>query len=163
MSEASALTELVEGQMIAYLNHAFGRIEKMVRSLPSEQLWVNPFEFGNSVGRIVVHLTGSLNHFIGSGVAGTGYVRDRDLEFSDPTNYPANDLLLRFRETIDLVTQTLKSQSSDDLAQPYDLGGPLVTSRFGIFLVCSTHVSNHIGQMAYLMHALGHGSTERAW
>ena len=79
-----SLAEVVRDDMAAYFEHLAGRIERLVRSLSEEELWANPFGFGNSVGRIVVHLTGSLNHYIGAEVAGTGYVRDRPAEFSDP-------------------------------------------------------------------------------
>ena len=75
--------EIVQADMAAYFEHLAARIERLVRSLSNEELWTNPLGFGNSVGRIVVHLTGSLNHYIGSKVAGTGYLRDRPSEFSE--------------------------------------------------------------------------------
>ena len=64
------------------------RVERAARSVTEEQLWARPFPFGNSIGHLVLHLTGNLNHYIGSLVAGSGYVRDRAHEFTDPTRYP---------------------------------------------------------------------------
>jgi hypothetical protein len=59
------------------------RIGRFVRLLPDDKLWAKPLPFENSVGHLVVHLTGSLNHFIGAKIAGSGYVRDRPGEFSN--------------------------------------------------------------------------------
>ena len=42
------------------------------RSVTAEQLWIKPFPFGNSIGHLVLHLTGNLNHYIGALVAGYG-------------------------------------------------------------------------------------------
>ncbi len=53
-------------------------------AIPEDQLWTKPFAFGNSIGHLVLHLTGNLNHYVGALVAGTGYVRDREHEFTDP-------------------------------------------------------------------------------
>ena len=36
------------------------------RSVAEEQLWTKPFPFGNSIGHLVLHLTGNLNHYIGA-------------------------------------------------------------------------------------------------
>jgi hypothetical protein len=37
---------------------------------------------------------------------------------------------------------------------------PPVRTRFGLVLVCAAHMNNHIGQMAYLVQALGHNTQE---
>ena len=43
-----------------------------------------------------------------------------------------------------------------------DCGEP-VRDRFGLFLVCAAHVSNHVGQIVYLVQAHGHRLDEKAW
>ena len=54
-----------------------------VASLTEDQFWKNPFPYGNSVGHLVLHLTGNLNYYIGSQIARTGYERDRPREFAE--------------------------------------------------------------------------------
>lgn len=162
MSERN-LAEVVQDDMAAYFEHLGGRIERLVVSLSDEELWSNPFGFGNSVGRIVAHLTGSLNHYIGAKVAGTPYVRDRDAEFGDPYR-PATDELLRgFREAIGLVVRTLRTQGEAGLITPVTDCGDPVRDRFGLFLVCAAHVGNHVGQIVYLVQAHGHPLDEKVW
>jgi ribosomal protein S18 acetylase RimI-like enzyme len=157
------LAEIVRSDMAAYFEHLGARIERLTRLLSDDELWTKPFGFGNSVGRIVVHLTGSLSHYIGAGVAATGYVRDRPAEFSDPSR-PSTDALLRdFRDAIGLVVRTLRSQDEAGLTTPVTDCGDPVRDRFGLFLVCAGHVSNHVGQIVYLVQSFGHRLDEKVW
>jgi hypothetical protein len=158
-----SLAEVVKADMAAYFEHLADRVGRLVGLLSQEQLWSNPFGFGNSVGRIVVHLTGSLSHYIGAVVAGTGYVRDRAGEFSDPSRPAAGELLARFRETIGMVVDTLGTQGEVGLTTPVTGCGEPVRDRFGLFLVCATHVSNHVGQIVYLVQAHGHPLDAKVW
>jgi hypothetical protein len=158
-----SLADIVQADMAAYFEHLAARIERLARTLSDEELWANPFGFGNSVGRIVVHLTGSLNHYIGAGVVGTGYVRDRAGEFSDPSRLAAEELLGRFRDTMGMVVRTLRSQGEAGLTTPVTGSGEPVRDRFGLFLVCAAHVSNHVGQIVYLVQAHGHPLDEKVW
>jgi ribosomal protein S18 acetylase RimI-like enzyme len=162
-NDATSLATVVQDDLAAYFEHLAARIERLVGMLTHEQVWSNPFGFGNSVGRIVVHLTGSLSHFIGAKVAGTSYVRDRPLEFADPACPPADELLGRFREAIGLVVRTLRSQGEAGLTALLDDCGEPVRDRFGLFLVCAAHVANHAGQIVYLVQAHGHRLDEKVW
>jgi len=142
----------VQTQLAAYFEHLAARIGRLARMLPPDKLWARPFPFGNSVGHLIVHLTGSLKHFVGANIAGTGYTRNRPAEFADTTARSADDILADFDETIRMVVQTLNTQGDDGLLAPADFGGRPVHNRFGIFLVCAGHISNHLGQIVYLMH-----------
>jgi uncharacterized damage-inducible protein DinB len=156
----SNLTSMLHAEMTCYLEHLAGRVERAVRSLPREKVYTNPFPFGNSVGHLVLHLTGNLNHYIGAGIAKTGYVRDRPREFAEPNPPPPEEALRGFRDAVAMVVQTLQSQSETDLQARVENEQPIHT-RFGMFLVCVSHINNHVGQMAYLVRALGHDTQER--
>jgi hypothetical protein len=157
------LADVVQNDMAAYFEHLAARIERLVGLLSQEELWSRPFDFGNSVGRIVVHLTGSLNHFIGAKVVGSGYVRDRAAEFSDSSRPSADELLREFRSTIEMVVRTILSQGESGLTTPVTDCGDPVRDRFGLFLVCTAHVGNHVGQIVYLVQAHGHPLDEKVW
>jgi hypothetical protein len=60
-----------------------GTIHELLAPISTEQLWRKPYACGNSIGHLLLHLTGNLNHYIGAQIAKTGYVRNRPLEFSD--------------------------------------------------------------------------------
>ncbi|MBX6314384.1 MAG: DinB family protein [Isosphaeraceae bacterium] len=158
-SDATRLSATVRDELARYFRHLGERVERAVRSLPREKLWVKPFPFGNSVGHLVLHLTGNLNHYIGAGIARTGYVRDRPREFSDPAQYPAEEVLERFREAIALVVRTLEGLDAEGLMVPV-ADQPPIQTQFGLLLVCAAHLNNHIGQMSYLVQAQGHSTQE---
>ena len=72
------LTNTVENGLSAYYEFVATQLHKWVDPLSNEQFWRKPYPYGNSVGHLVLHLTGNLNYYIGARIAETGYVRDRD-------------------------------------------------------------------------------------
>ena len=159
MAEQSALELTVSDDFIRYYRHLASRVERAVRSVPQEKVWANPFPFGNSLGHLVLHLTGNLNHYVGALIAGTGYVRDRPREFTEPVHEAPEVILRRFHEAVDMVTETIAGLDDDAWRAPV-ADQPPVESTFGLLLVCAAHLNNHIGQMAYLVQALGHSTQE---
>jgi hypothetical protein len=153
------LARLTTAEFGRYFRHLAARVERAVRSVPEGQLWTKPFPFGNSLGHLVLHLTGNLNHYIGALIAGTGYVRHREQEFTDPARPATDELLANFHRAIDLVVRTLNSQDEAALTTPV-ADQPPIQTRFGLFLVCAAHLNNHIGQMSYLVQALQASTNE---
>jgi len=150
---SSELARTAALEFASYFRHMAARVEKAARSITDEQLWIKPFPFGNSIGHLVVHLTGNLNHYIGTLVAGSGYVRNREYEFIDPARPTSDELLARFHQTVDMVVRTLEAQDDASFLKPVPNQPPIQT-RLGLFLVCAAHMNNHIGQMSYLVQAL---------
>src|SRR3954467_346406 len=101
--DISDLNRTVREEFVRYIEHLAGRVELAARSVPQDRLYAKPFPFGNSVGHLVLHLTGNLNHYVGAKIAGTGYVRDRPHEFTDPSPPPGEVALERFRAAVALV------------------------------------------------------------
>jgi uncharacterized damage-inducible protein DinB len=127
-----------------------GMVHELAAPLREEQFWTKPFSFGNSFGHLVLHLTGNLNYYIGAQIAGTGYVRDRPLEFSDVTRAPKAEVLKKFDDAIETVLSAIDSQSADDWSKEYTGTGSDARDRFEMVLQCATHLHHHIGQMMYL-------------
>jgi hypothetical protein len=127
-----------------------GVVHELAAPLTEEQFWTKPFPFGNSFGHLVLHLSGNLNYYIGTQIAGTGYVRDRPLEFSDATRPSKADVLQKFNQAIAMVLATINSQSAEDWSKQYSAAGADAQDRFGIVLSCATHLHHHVGQMMYL-------------
>ena len=154
----SELAQLTAVEFTRYFRHLAARVERAARSVTEEQLWTKPFPFGNSIGHLILHLTGNLNHYIGSIIAGSGYVRHREHEFTDPVHYPLDKLLGEFHQAVEIVVRTLEAQTDATFAIPVPDQPPIQT-RLGLFLVCAAHLNNHIGQMSYLVQGL-HASTK---
>jgi len=137
-----------------YRNRA-AELHKWVDPLSEEQFWRNPFSYGNSVGHLVLHLTGNLSYYVGARIAGTGYVRNRDLEFSETRKLPKAEVLRRFDETIAMVIATIENQSEADWPAPYTAERePDSKNRITLFLRCASHLYHHVGQIIYLSREL---------
>jgi uncharacterized damage-inducible protein DinB len=153
------LTQIVREDLVRYFRHLASRVDRAVRAAPGDMVWTKPFSFGNSIGHLVLHLTGNLNHYVGARIAGTGYVRNRPFEFTDPSPPPIDAALTRFHEAIDLVVRTIEAMDDHSLMAAVEKEEPIQT-RFGLLLVCAAHLNNHVGQMAYLVQALGRSTGE---
>lgn len=131
------------------------KVCELAEPLSDDEFWKKPFAFGNSFGHLVLHLTGNLNYYIGSEIANTGYVRDRDREFSEAARPAKEEVLKQFAEAVAMVARTAREQSVDDWMRPYQaLREEDAVNRFNIFLRCATHLHLHVGQMIYLQFAL---------
>ncbi|HXM23919.1 MAG TPA: DinB family protein [Terriglobales bacterium] len=127
------------------------RVRELAAPLTEEQFWQKPFPFGNSFGHLVLHLTGNLNYYIGAQMAETGYVRDRDREFTETRHLPKEEVLKSFDEAIEMVLRAARAQSAEDWSESYSaVGAGNVGSRFHMVLKCAAHLDHHVGQMIYL-------------
>src|SRR5436853_1304154 len=86
-----------------------GQIKSCVEELNEEQLWWRPNEQANSVGNLVLHLSGSMRHYLSRGIGGFEYERDRPAEFAERGSMSKEELLATFDETIGQAAQTLQS------------------------------------------------------
>ena len=73
--------------------HQAGQVRTCIEALNDGQMWWRANEESNAVGNLVLHLCGSTRLYIGHGVGGNGYRRDRDAEFAEPGPLPKEDLL----------------------------------------------------------------------
>ena len=151
MSAREGLSSLVGRSLAAHYDRVRGRIHTLVAPISTEQLWVRPFAHGNSVGHLLLHLTGNLSYYIGTQIAGTGYVRDRPKEFTDASRRPKDEVLRDFDRAVDMVLATLAAQGEADWDRPYEaVGADDTPDRLAIFLRCCAHADHHMGQMIYL-------------
>jgi uncharacterized damage-inducible protein DinB len=114
-----------------------------------EKLWLVATGITNSGGNLALHLVGNLKHFIGAVLGGTGYVRDRDAEFTAKSVSRAQ-LIAAVDETTEIVSTTLAKLTGDELAATYPIdvfGQPMTTEYFIIHL--ATHFNYHLGQINY--------------
>src|SRR6202011_2260969 len=99
------------------------RIHELAAPLTENQFWQKPFPFGNSFGHLVLHLGGNLNYYVGTQIANTGYVRDRDREFAKARHLPKEDVLKSFDEAIAMVQRTVRAQSVENWSASYTAVG----------------------------------------
>jgi uncharacterized damage-inducible protein DinB len=149
------VNDTVTAGLAGYYEFIAAQLHKWIDPLSNEQFWRNPYPYGNSVGHLVLHLTGNLNYYIGARVAETGYVRDRDREFTDKQPPGKDETLGAFDRTIAMVVATIRKQKAEDWEKAYTAERePEAADRFQIFVRCAGHAYHHVGQIVYLSREL---------
>ena len=114
-----------------------------------ENLWISNDMISNSTGSLVLHLVGNLNHFIGTVLGDSGYVRQRELEFS-LKDVPRAELIAQIDETTNVVVSVLEGLTEADLQKEYKrrvFEDDMTTEYFLVHL--SAHLAYHLGQINY--------------
>jgi uncharacterized damage-inducible protein DinB len=143
------LASTVASSLAGYFQMVRSRVHELVEPLSDAQIWVRPYPYGNSIGNLLLHLTGNLNYYIGAQIARTGYVRHRDREFTDQAK-PKQQLLKDFDAAVEMVAATIQKQSANDWSADYSAERTETKNRFAILLNCAGHAYHHIGQIIYL-------------
>ncbi len=112
-------------------------------------IWHIEKEIANSAGNLTLHLIGNLNTFVGAEIGKSGYIRNRDLEFS-LKNIPRAELILKIEATLKIVEQALDTITDDQLHSEYPLLVFKEKTSTEFFLVhLATHLAYHLGQINY--------------
>lgn len=127
-----------------------GRLKSEIASYSDEKnLWKVDKNISNSAGNLCLHLVGNLNGFIGAVLGNSGYVRNRELEFSSK-GVSREELLNLLEATMDVLKDTLPKLTAEQLEADY----PMIVFKdkmtTGWFLVhLATHLNYHLGQINY--------------
>jgi hypothetical protein len=147
----SALSDTVSATLANEYRTRAAELHKWVDPLSEQQFWRNPYAYGNSPGHLVLHLTGNLSYYIGAQIAGTGYVRNRDLEFTESRKPAKNEVLQKFDQTMGMVIATIEKQSESDWLASFSGERDAVSkNRLTAFVRLASHLYHHIGQLIYL-------------
>jgi len=145
------LSSTVAEELANYYEYVGQDVHKWVDPLSQEAFWHNPYPYGNSVGHLVLHLTGNLSYYVGARIANTGYVRHRDVEFTETRRLPKEQVLREFDRTIEMVVATIRKQSPEDWTAEYSADRePEAKNRFAVLLRCAGHAFHHVGQIIFL-------------
>jgi uncharacterized damage-inducible protein DinB len=145
------LSDTIAEGMAGYYRHVAAELHRWVDPLSEEAFWKKPFSHGNSVGHLVLHLTGNLNYYVGAQVAQTGYVRDREREFTETQRRPKSEVMQAFDRAIGMVLETIQKQDAESWMTAYEAKGePEAKDRFTMLLRCAGHAYHHVGQIIYL-------------
>ena len=141
-----------------FISEIFEReLNKLIEEIklyPSEaSIWKISGGIKNSGGNLCLHICGNLQHFIGNVLGNTGYIRNRDKEFTI-SNIPASELIIEIKKTIEAVVSTLQKNSEINLEEEYTafpahlLGKEKLTKGFFLMHLIS-HMGYHMGQINY--------------
>ena len=149
------------------------KIEKCLEVLPESDLWWRPNPSSNSVGNLLLHLSGNLHQWIVAGVGGLEDDRQRAQEFSADGGSSAAVLIGKLRATVQQAVYVLDRLEQDLLEQPRTIQGIQITVLGAIYHAVE-HFSMHVGQIIYItklrtgrdlgFYAIGEdGAVQRGW
>jgi len=140
--------------MIDILDKLYQRdLEKLKTEITSykneENLWKISGDIKNSAGNLCLHLCGNLQHFIGAVLGNSGYVRNRDAEFSKK-NVTIRELVAEIELTINVLKKTLAQLREADLQNIYPINvfGYEMTTEY-LLTHMAAHFNYHLGQINY--------------
>ena len=125
------------------------KVERCLEQLNDEQIWWRPNEQSNSIGNLLLHLSGNARQWIISGLGGAADGRARQSEFDERRLIPRQELLATVRKTLREVDEVLARFDYKKLLDRYQIQGTTVTALEAIFHV-TEHFSMHTGQIILL-------------
>lgn len=141
---------MIQKTLLSLYERDLNRLIKELEQYADESaLWVVREEINNSAGNLALHLIGNLRFYIGATLGHTGYVRDRDGEFSKK-DIPKNELIAELQVTKSEITEVFGKLKDSDLIAIYPqevFGKPMTLEYFLIHL--NGHLNYHLGQINY--------------
>ena len=130
------------------------KIERCLSLLSDEQIWWRANSQSNSIGNLLLHLSGNVRQWIVAGLGGAEDARDRDAEFAQRDILSRDDLLGRLRQTLAEADAALAALDPDRLLERFNIQGLEVTALYAMLHVVE-HFSMHTGQIIMMSKALG--------
>jgi uncharacterized damage-inducible protein DinB len=114
-----------------------------------QDLWKTDAMIANSAGNLALHLVGNLNHFVGAVVGKTGYVRQREMEFT-LKNIPRKKIIEDIDAVIIMLPQVLSSITDEVMSTDFPVKKHDETVTYEQMLVhLYGHLAYHLGQVNY--------------
>ncbi|HKV38297.1 MAG TPA: DinB family protein [Blastocatellia bacterium] len=153
---------------VAFVRHARFRLKEDYRvkigialgTVTDEEVWWHPNDASNSIGNLLLHLTGNVRQWLGAGLGGAPDLRDRPREFTEAGAYSKSQLLAMLDQALaeaDGVLARIESeQASSGSDRPlqalHEIQGFRQTALDAVFHVVE-HFSYHTGQIICLAKA----------
>lgn len=153
---SDSVTTIAKNRLVLELP---AQIRECLGLLSDDQIWWRPNATSNSVGNLVIHLCGSTRHFLGRGVGGSGYVRDRDAEFAAKGPVPKAELLRMLDETAAETDRIIGGLDEKRLLENTQNIEATMTVIAAIMRM-SHHWAYHVGQIVFVTKSLREGSVQ---
>lgn len=142
------LLEATKAALIGELEILRNTIHELATPLNEDTFWRKPLDPGNSFGHLVLHLTGNLSHFAGARLGGTGYIRNRDLEFTQPNPPSKADALAGLNQAVEIYAHVVRGITAEQAVSPHPDSQMGTVINALVRLVA--HFALHRGQMSYI-------------
>jgi uncharacterized damage-inducible protein DinB len=134
---------------IEKLRQLESRISHCLGLLSTEQIWWRGSEECNSVGNLVLHLSGNVRQWIISSIGGASDLRQRDSEFAARGNIDGAELRVQLTQTMDEAIRVIEGITLNRLSDTIRVQGYNKTVLEAVYHVVE-HFSLHTGQIMYV-------------
>lgn len=150
---AEELARAIGHEAAQELDKALSRLTHCVGQLSDEQLWHRPQPGLNSIGNLILHLSGNLRQWVVAGLGGAADVRDRPAEFAHRGPIPAAELLNQLTAVVVLAQEVLRQMTPAEwlrvrCIQTYDVTG------LGALFDSVPHFRGHVQEIVGMTRAL---------
>ena len=125
------------------------KIERCLELLKDEQIWWRANPQSNSIGNLILHLSGNVRQWIVSGLGGAADSRDRHAEFAQRDVISREKLIIKLKQTLGDADAALAKFDVDKLLDRQSIQGCDVSALEAILHVVE-HFSMHVGQIIYI-------------
>lgn len=143
---ADAVLTLAKNRLVLELP---AQVRECLDLLTDEQIWWRPNPSSNSVGNLVIHLCGASRHFLGRGVGGSDYARNRDGEFAERGPIPKAELRRILDETVAESERVIGGLTEPRLLENTKNIEATMTV-FAVLMRMSHHWAYHTGQIVFV-------------
>lgn len=140
-------------ELSALFDRDLEKLKNEVERTDEDHLWKSLDGVTNCCGILAQHIAGNLKHYIGAGLGETGYVRDRNKEFTK-TGISKKALTEEIETTQAMIKKVLGSLEDSTLGKPYPIEIPMDFTTHQFLLHLYGHLNYHLGQYNYLRRIL---------
>jgi len=118
-------------------------------AVPADKIWWRANASSNSIGNLMLHLSGNVRQWIVSGVGGAPDARERDAEFAAESGVDGAQLIAHLHEACRDAVTVLASLDAAALAETRLIQGRESTVFSAVYHVVE-HFAGHTGQIILL-------------
>jgi uncharacterized damage-inducible protein DinB len=142
----NSIGEAFIAQSRSLLQDYQAKIERCIGLLNDEQIWWRANPESNSIGNLLLHLSGNVRQWIVVGLGGAADNRNRDSEFAQREVISRSELVARLSQTLQEADETLAAFDPEKLLEKFQIQGLEVPALEAILHVVE-HFSMHTGQI----------------
>jgi uncharacterized damage-inducible protein DinB len=143
-----------------FLDHArtklteyMAQIARCTQLLSPDEMWQRDNEHTNSVGNLVLHLTGNVRQWIVAGLGAEPLVRSRPAEFAERGPLPTDEIVAALAQAVARAEDILARLEPSAVEARYTIQGYEVSGLIAVFHVVE-HFAGHTGQIVHITKAL---------
>jgi len=148
-ASAESVTRAVAEEACQVFEQCLAKITHCLAQLSDEQVWWRPGEQMNSIGNLILHLTGNVRQWIVSGIGGEADIRQRPAEFREQGSIPAVELINRLEEVVRNAQEVLQQATPNQMLNHRRIQG-FETTGWGAVFDCVPHFKGHTQEIICL-------------